>query len=85
MKVVDSAVNDLDGCFGVGQVDAIDRGTERITRRPKPVDVDVEQGQFGTFAVERGSDLGADSTRRAGDQCTSTDESTMLAPHGDGV
>ena len=85
MKVVDSAVNDLDGCFGVGQVDTVDRGTERVTCRAQAVDVDVEQGEFGTFAVERGSDLGADSARRSGDQCTSADESTMLAPHGDGV
>ena len=61
-----ASLDHLDGRLGVGEVDAVDLGVERVRAVAcQPLDVDVDQGELGTLAAERGGDLGADATGRA--------------------
>ena len=75
---------------GIGEVDAV--GTRRRPRRhvaATAFDVDVDQGELGALATERGGDLGADAAGRAGDHRAAAGEpagrSTGARRHGAGV
>ncbi len=84
-EVVDRLIDHGNGRLDVGQIDLVWPGFERCGGLGDPVDVDVEQGKLGTFAVERGGDLCSDAAGSAGDQRAPSGESALECPHRVGV